>query len=122
MEEIFDAYYIYILTNKHHTVLYTGVTSDLYVRVYEHKQKVYPGFTAKYNVNKLVYFEQFGNVNEAIDREKQIKSGSRQKKIDLINSKNPDWEDLWERVLRPLVEDGTTKLEIASPRKARGSQ
>lgn len=108
MEEIYDAYYLYILTNKHHTVLYTGITSDLYGRVYEHRQKVYPGFTAKYCVNKLVYFEQFGNVYDAIDREKQIKGGSRQKKIDLINSKNPNWEDLWEIELKPFFEDETT--------------
>lgn len=104
MEHIEDAYCVYILTNKHHTVLYTGVTSDLYNRVLEHRTKVYPGFTAKYNVNKLVYFEQYGDVNEAIDREKQIKGGSRQKKIDLINSQNPNWVDLWEREFKDLIE------------------
>ncbi len=60
MEPLEDSYCIYILTNKHHTVLYTGVTSDLYVRVLEHREKVYPGFTAKYNVHKLVYYDQFG--------------------------------------------------------------
>jgi putative endonuclease len=96
MEPIEDSYCVYILTNKHHTVLYTGVTSDLYTRVLEHRGKVYPGFTAKYNVHKLVYYEQFGDVNEAIAREKQIKAGSRQKKIDLVNSVNPNWDDLWE--------------------------
>lgn len=92
-----DAYYVYILTNRHNTVLYTGVTSDLYNRVLEHRSKVYPGFTARYNVNKLVYYEQYGYVYDAIEREKQIKAGSRKKKIDLINSLNPLWEDLWER-------------------------
>ena len=91
-----DAYSVYILTNKHHTVLYTGVTSDLYNRVLEHKHKIYPGFTARYNVYKLVYYEQYGNVYDAIEREKQIKAGSRQKKSDLVNSMNPGWEDLWE--------------------------
>lgn len=96
MDPIEDSYCIYILTNKHHTVLYTGVTSDLYHRVLEHREKVYPGFTAKYNVHKLVYYEQFGDVNEAIGREKQIKAGSRKKKIDLINSVNPNWDDLWD--------------------------
>ena len=90
-----DAYFVYILTNKNHTVLYTGVTSDLCIRVQEHKLKVYPGFTSRYNVNKLVYFEQFGDVYDAINREKQIKGGSRQKKLDLINTMNPDWNDLW---------------------------
>lgn len=92
-----DAYSVYILTNKNHTVLYTGVTSDLYNRIQEHRLKVYPGFTAKFNVDKLVYFEQYGDVNEAIAREKAIKGGSRQRKIDLINSQNPGWEDLWEK-------------------------
>jgi len=96
MEPLEDSYCIYILTNKYHTVLYTGVTSDLYFRVLEHREKVYPGFTAKYNVHKLVYYEQFGDIYEAIAREKQIKAGSRQKKIDLINSVNPTWEDLWD--------------------------
>jgi putative endonuclease len=89
--------HVYILTNQYHTVLYTGVTSDLYNRILEHKYKVYPGFTAKYNVHKLVYFESFEDINEAIAREKQIKAGSRQKKLNLINSMNPDWEDLWEK-------------------------
>ena len=92
-----DAYHVYILTNKGNTVLYTGITSDIYNRVLEHKYKIYPGFTSRYNVYKLVNYEQFGNVNDAIEREKQIKAGSRQKKIDLINTMNPRWEDLWEK-------------------------
>lgn len=91
-----DTYHVYILTNKYNTVLYTGVTSDIYNRVLEHTDKVYSGFTSKYNVHKLVYYEGFEDINNAIAREKQIKAGSRQKKIDLINSKNPTWKDLWE--------------------------
>ncbi len=91
------AYHVYILTNKYNTVLYTGVTSDIYIRVLEHRDKVYAGFTSKYNLHKLVYYQGFEDVNKAIAREKQIKAGSRQKKIDLINSMNPNWEDLWEK-------------------------
>lgn len=87
--------YIYILTNKYNTVLYTGVTSDIYNRVLEHRDKVYTGFTSKYNVHKLVYYEGFEDINIAIAREKQIKAGSRHKKLDLINAVNPNWEDLW---------------------------
>jgi putative endonuclease len=86
---------IYILTNKNNTVLYTGVTSDLRKRLYEHKNKIYTtSFTGKYNVSKLVYFEVFSLIEEAIAREKQIKGGSRKKKLDLINSINPEWNDL----------------------------
>ena len=92
MEE--KQYYVYILTNKFHTVLYTGVTDNLQRRVLEHKSGKGGGFTYQYNVNKLVYFEAGNDINSAITREKQIKAGSRKKKIDLINSINPDWEDL----------------------------
>lgn len=88
-------YYVYILTNKAHTVLYTGVTNDLRRRVYEHKEKLADGFTKKYNVNKLVYFEIGSDIKGAIAREKQIKAGSRQDKIDLICSMNKDWRDLY---------------------------
>ena len=87
-------YYIYIMTNLNDTVLYTGVSSDLIKRVYEHKNKLIMGFTSKYNVTKLVYFEECGDVYQAITREKQIKAGSRRKKLDLINSVNPDWNDM----------------------------
>jgi len=87
-------YYVYILTNKSNTVLYVGVTSDLERRVWEHKEKVYAGFTSKYNVNKLVYYEDFQWIHDAIAREKQLKGGSRQKKIDLILIENPAWNDL----------------------------
>jgi len=89
-------YYLYILTNKYNTVLYTGVTNDLQRRVYEHKSKLLEGFTKKYNITKLVYYEIFEDANAAISREKQIKAGSRQKKIDLINSVNQEWKDLYE--------------------------
>ena len=94
-----EQYYIYLMTNKYNTVLYTGVTNDLIQRIYEHKEKSIAGFTKKYNVNKLVYYEIFVDVNSAIAREKQIKAGSRQKKIDLINSMNPQWRDLYDGLL-----------------------
>jgi putative endonuclease len=87
-------YYIYILTNTYNTVLYTGMTNNLLRRVFEHKAGK-GGFTSKYNVNKLVYYEITHNVQAAIAREKQIKAGSRQKKIDLVERVNPDWEDLY---------------------------
>lgn len=86
--------YLYFLTNKNNSVIYVGVTSDLVKRVYQHKTKAYKGFTAKYNCNKLVYFEEFSDVNQAITREKQLKSGNRKRKEDLINSNNPEWNDL----------------------------
>jgi putative endonuclease len=87
--------YIYILTNKNHTVLYVGVTSNLGSRLYEHRTGFYiNSFTSRYNVTKLVYFEGFLSIEEAIHREKQIKAGSRQKKLDLINAFNPQWKDL----------------------------
>jgi len=84
------------MTNKLNRVLYTGLTNNLEKRVYEHKSKMIESFTKKYNVNKLVYYEEFDDINEAITREKQIKSGSRQKKIDLITEMNPSWKDLSE--------------------------
>ena len=87
-------YFVYIMTSRNHNALYTGVTSDLLVRVFQHKEKVVPSFTGRYNVCKLVYYEVTSDVNSAIAREKQIKGGSRKKKIDLINSLNPGWEDL----------------------------
>ncbi len=89
-------YYVYIMTNKKNTVLYTGVTNNLRRRVYEHKEKLIKGFTKKYNITKLVYCEVFDRIGDAIIREKQNKGGSRQKKIDLINSINKDWQDLYE--------------------------
>ena len=90
--------YVYILANKHNTVLYTGVTRDLKRRIYEHKQKFVKSFTSKYNVDKLVYYEVFDDIYNAITGEKQIKAGSRQKKIDLINSMNESWKDLYDEI------------------------
>jgi len=89
-------YYIYIITNKWNSVLYTGVTNDLARRVYEHRDKLVDGFTSRYNVSKLVYYEVSEDVGSAIAREKQIKAGSRAKKIALIQSMNPEWNDLYE--------------------------
>ncbi len=91
-------YYVYIMTNKRNSVLYTGVTNDLRRRVYEHREKLVDGFTEKYNVTKLVYYEIFQDPENAIMREKQIKAGSRQKKIDLINQMNKEWWDLYEQM------------------------
>ena len=92
-------YCIYIMTNSHHTVLYTGVTNHLARRVYEHKNGLGSAFVKKYNAHKLVYYEVTDNVYSAIAREKQIKSGPRRKKIELINSLNPAWNDLYEEIL-----------------------
>ena len=92
--------YVYIMTNQHNTVLYTGVSSELVNRVWKHKNKVEKkSFTARYNINKLVYYEEAGDPEYAIKREKQIKAGSRQKKIDLIESMNPEWRDFYEDIL-----------------------
>jgi putative endonuclease len=87
-------YYVYILTNVYNKVLYTGVTNDLKRRCYEHKHKMVKGFTQKYNVDKLVYFEKFDSIELAISREKQIKGYSRVKKVALINIFNKQWKDL----------------------------
>ena len=88
--------YVYIATNKNNTVLYTGVTSHLKNRMDNHKNKKYKkSFTARYNVNKLVYYEKTESIDAAHKREKQIKAGTRKKKIDLINSINPEWKDLF---------------------------
>jgi putative endonuclease len=87
------AYFVYIMTNRSRT-LYTGVTNDLTRRVQEHKQKLIPGFTKKYNITKLVYFEETTDIQAAIQREKQIKGWLRAKKIALIESINPQWQDL----------------------------
>lgn len=88
------SYCVYILTNDSRTVLYTGVTNNLMRRLREHKGKITPGFTKKYKTYKLVYLEIFQYVTDAIDREKQIKRGSRAKKIALIEKQNPEWDDL----------------------------
>jgi putative endonuclease len=89
-------YYVYIMTNKWNTVIYTGVTNDLKRRVFEHKEKLAEGFTKKYSITKLVYYEVCEDIENAILREKQIKGGSRQKKIELVNSVNEEWRDLYE--------------------------
>jgi putative endonuclease len=91
-------YFVYILTNFTNTVLYTGMTNNLKRRIYEHKNKVYPGFTSRYHVTRLVYYEILADSYNAICREKQIKAGSRRKKIKLIESSNPNWIDLSEHV------------------------
>ena len=86
---------VYIITNPRHTVLYTGVTSDLIVRMDQHKTKRFSNsFSSKYNCDKLVYYSFYTTIDEAISAEKKIKAGSRQKKIDLINRMNPEWRDL----------------------------
>lgn len=87
-------FFVYILTNVNNTVLYTGVTNDLERRTLQHKEKTNTGFTSKYNICKLVYYETFLTAEEAIEREKQIKAGSRKKKELLIKSLNPTWKDL----------------------------
>ena len=87
-------YFVYITTNKSNRVLYIGVTNDIERRVYEHKKKLVRGFTSKYNVNKLVYYDSMPDIRDAISREKQIKGWLRKKKIALIESMNPEWNDL----------------------------
>ena len=95
MKVVNKQYYVYIMTNRGNNVLYVGVTRDLIKRVYEHKAKLVAGFTKKYNIVKLVYYEVFQDIGNAILREKQIKAGSRQKKIELINDMNKEWHDLY---------------------------
>ncbi len=87
-------YFVYMLTNWNNKVLYTGITNDLERRIYEHQNKIVKGFTAKYNVTKLVYFEYTPDVISAIAREKQVKGWTRQKKNELVESINPEWKDL----------------------------
>jgi putative endonuclease len=91
-------YCVYIMTNAHNTVIYSGVTNNLARRVYEHKNGLGGIFTKKYNVNKLVYYEVGDNVHAVLSREKQIKGGSRKKKMDLVNSVNPEWKDLFDEI------------------------
>jgi len=87
-------YYVYILASKKNGTLYTGVTNDIERRVYEHKHKLTPGFTSRYNVNRLMYYDEYNDIRDAIAREKQIKGWLRKKKIALIESMNPNWDDL----------------------------
>jgi len=91
--------YVYILFNKKNGALYTGVTSNLVKRIYEHKNKLTQGFTAQYGVDKLGYYEIHNSIISAIEREKQIKAGSRMKKLMLIESMNPKWQDLYDSIL-----------------------
>lgn len=91
-------YFVYILTNKNNKVLYTGVTNDLIRRVWEHKEKMVDGFTKKYNVDKLIYYETYEDAYTAISREKQLKTGPRKKKVQLIYSINPKWDDLYAEI------------------------
>jgi len=92
-------YYIYLLTNKRLNVLYTGVTNHLIRRVYEHKNKMVDGFTKKYNVDRLIHYETYSDISDAIAREKEIKGWSRAKKNALINQGNPKWEDLFNEII-----------------------
>ncbi len=106
-------YYVYILTNKNNTVLYTGVTNDIARRCHEHKNKLVKGFTEIYNVDKLIYFELFDFIDLAINREKQIKGYSRKKKDALINKINPVWMDLYDngKIKMPVSESIRLKNE-----------
>lgn len=98
MEE--KQYFVYIISNRYHTVFYTGVTNDLHRRIIEHKSGKGGVFSSRYILNKLVYYEVGTDIGTAIAREKQIKGGSRQKKIALIESINPNWDDLFEKFFR----------------------
>ena len=91
-------YYVYIITNKWNTTFYVGITSNLIKRIYQRKNKLADGFSKRYNLTKLVYYEQFENPEEAIIREKQLKAGSRKKKTDLIEKDNPDFNDLYDNI------------------------
>jgi putative endonuclease len=92
-------FYVYLLSNVHHTVFYTGCTNDLRRRVYEHKHQVYKGFTKKYNCHKLLYYEEFADVPSALHREQQLKRYKKEWKENLINSINPEWKDLYEDLI-----------------------
>ena len=91
-------YYVYILANKTNKVLYVGVTNDLKRRVYEHKNNLLDGFTKRYNINKLVYYEQYNDIHLALNREKSVKNLLRVKKESLVNSLNPEWHDLYDEI------------------------
>lgn len=94
-----NTYYVYILASKKDGVLYIGVTSDLIKRIWEHKEHILPSFTEKYFVHRLVYFEMFGDIDLAIQREKQMKKWNRAWKVRLIEEKNPEWNDLYESLI-----------------------
>ena len=111
--------FVYLMTNPGNQVIYTGVTSNLQERIYQHKQKIVEGFTKKYNVHKRVYYEIFDDIESAIEREKQIKGGSRQKKIQLIQSMNPTFKDLYEELWACWQPRGASR--IASPSQPLGA-
>lgn len=92
-------YYVYILASDRNGTLYIGVTNDLVKRVWQHKNNIIPGFTQKYNIHKLVYYEQTGNIESAISREKQLKKWNREWKIKLIEKSNYEWKDLYEGII-----------------------
>jgi putative endonuclease len=92
--------YVYILFNKKNGTLYTGVTSNLVKRIYEHKNKLVEGFTKKYGTDKLGYYEIFDSITNAIEREKQIKSGKRKDKLALVEKMNPNWNDLYDEIIK----------------------
>jgi len=96
---MFNTYFVYMMTNKLSTVIYTGITNNLIKRVYGHKNKIVPGFSSTYNLCKLVYYEVLTNINDAIRREKQIKGGSRIKKLNLIKKQNPTFKDLYKDLI-----------------------
>lgn len=92
-------YYVYLTANKYNSVLYTGMSNSLVTRIAQHKSLQKPGFTSRYKVTKLVYYEYFDHVEDAIRREKQLKAGSRAKKEALVNSMNPEWRDLYPDII-----------------------
>ena len=112
-------YFVYLLTNRWQNVLYTGMTNSLIKRIWQHKNKALPGFTAKYNCDRLVYFEAYDHVQQAIAREKQIKNWPRAKKNELVNSTNPEWNDLaadwYDDPVIPSRGDGTDPQLHATP-------
>ncbi len=91
--------FVYIITNKKNGTLYIGVTSNLVCRIYEHKNKLINGFSSKYSLNKLVYFEMYGDAGQAITREKELKKYKREWKIKLIEKDNPNWDDLYSQII-----------------------
>lgn len=99
MSLVTEKFYVYILCNFHKNVIYIGQTSDLKKRIYFHKKRLIEGFTKKYNVDQLVYYEEFNTLDEAISRENQIKKYRREKKNNLVFKRNPDWEDLYNKIL-----------------------
>jgi putative endonuclease len=102
MDPFGRTYWVYILASRKHGTLYIGVTSDLSGRVHEHRAGIMPGFTSKYAVHRLVYFEMFGMIDDAITREKQLKKWRRDWKINLIERSNPDWADLYEGIAHQM--------------------